>query len=109
MNSDQPTIFKLTNGEEIIVTDFVIIDSKYLVVSNPYSIQKSIEDGGYANIYLFKWMSYASDETFPIDISFILTYNTPNQKLYDYYLTCLKEEFAGDDYRSTETSNTKYH
>lgn len=110
IDSDQPIIFKLVSGEDIIVSDFVIIDNKHVIVSNPYAIQKTFtQNGGYASIYLFKWMTYGEDNSFPIDISMILTYNTPNAKLQDYYIQCLKEEVINESIGQSAENSTSYH
>lgn len=109
IDSDQPTIFKLINGEDIIVSDFVIIDNKHIIVSNPYAIQKTFTQNGYTSIYLFKWMSYGEDNSFPIDISMVLTYNTPNIKLQEYYIQCLKEEIINESNGQIAENSTSYH
>lgn len=103
-------LFKLVNGEEIIVSDFTNVDKKVILVSNPYGIHKEL-NGDTSNIFLYKWIPYADNTNFPLDKASILTYNVPSEKLADYYLTCLKEDYmSNEDYPNAfATATTTLH
>ena len=99
-------LFKLVSGEEIIVSDFVNVDKKVILISNPYGIHKEIK-GDVSNIFLYKWIPYADNANFPLDKTSIITYNAPSEKLADYYMTCLKEEYVtNDEYPNAFTADT---